>query len=291
MKKVIFIFVFLLLTVSPALAQDEVGLVPCGYGSLPACTPCHLFVLADFIVSFIFEMLALPILVVALLAGGVIWATAAGSTEKITQGRKIITGSIIGIFIAFGGWLIVDTIIKTLGSGEGQLKWAWNEIGACPEAIVPPPATGGDGDGIPPISGEVFQTDEEARQLLTANGVPINKGDCPTPTATSCTSLKGLPKYVATKLIQLQTECFNVCPFVVTGGTEAGHQQHGQGKPVVDIVPAKNNKSQGAFLALLAKVTSSSFKGSARCEAQGGAPIQDCKSPTNHIHIFFPPPQ
>src|SRR3989344_4550274 len=153
MKKVIFIFVFLLLTVSPALAQDEVGLVPCGYGSLPACTPCHLFVLADFIVSFIFEMLALPILVVALLAGGVIWATAAGSTEKITQGRKIITGSIIGIFIAFGGWLIVDTIIVTLGAKNAELKvgknatigWAWNKIDKCPEPVVAPPATGGEG--------------------------------------------------------------------------------------------------------------------------------------------------
>jgi len=75
---------------------------------------------------------------------------------------------------------------------------------------------------------------------------------------------------------------------VVTGGTEAGHQTHGPGQPVVDIVPAQNNKSQGAFLALSAKVSSTPFGGVARCEAQGGAPVNDCKSPTNHIHVSFP---
>ncbi|MDP3934776.1 MAG: pilin [Candidatus Giovannonibacteria bacterium] len=285
MKK--FLIFNLLFLAFPAFAAD--GLVTCGLGKGEYCTPCDLWTLAKNIVDFLVKPLtglAFPVLVLALLIGGIVWATSAGNPNRIETGKKVITSSIVGIFIAFGGWLIVDTIINTLVSGSPT--FAWQKIQDCKKPIDTPITP-----IIPPITekppaGDVFQTDEEARQLLLNNGVPINKGDCPTQQATTCTSLKGLPKYVATKLIQLQTECWNVCPFVVTGGTEAGHQTHGPGQPVVDIVPAQNNKSQGAFLVLLAKVSSSSFGGVARCESQGGAPVNNCKSPTNHIHVSFP---
>lgn len=114
------------------------GLVPCGFGGTP-CTICHFWVLADRIIDFLTKWMALPILTVAILIGGLFILFAAGDSGKITQGKKIIASAVVGIFIAFGGWLIVNTVINTLGQGE--LTWSWNTISSCPAPL------GGDGGG------------------------------------------------------------------------------------------------------------------------------------------------
>lgn len=45
-----------------------------------------------------------------LMAGGLIWLTSGGNTSKISQAKELMTGSIIGIVILTGTWLILNTI-------------------------------------------------------------------------------------------------------------------------------------------------------------------------------------
>ena len=290
---------FAILITTVAFPAYALPLVPCGTEFVP-CTPCHLFTLADRIIDFVLKGLALPILVIALLAGGIVWVTASGNPAQIEKGRKILTSSLVGIFIAFGAWLIVDTIIVTLGAKNAEFKvgqnatigWAWNSIDECPAPIVTPPTTG-DGGGIKvtPLAG-TFQTEAEARAYFKNLGFTDSdlKQLCPPGQTQDCLNLVGLPKYVADRLWTLQTACGSEnCQFRISSGTEGGHQTHGVGQPVVDIVPKNLQQSTLNKLKLLANDNNIGY-GVARCEAQGGASVNNCAvPPANHIHVSFPP--
>lgn len=68
--------------------------------------------------------------VVALLlfvAGGVIWITSGGSAEKVQRGKKIISGSIIGMAIVIGAFLIIRVFTGILGVEKGYLTYLETE--------------------------------------------------------------------------------------------------------------------------------------------------------------------
>lgn len=53
--------------------------------------------------------------------GGFTFLISAGSSEKVSQAKKIITAAVVGLIIVFGSWLIINFIFKSLGlnwSGE-----------------------------------------------------------------------------------------------------------------------------------------------------------------------------
>ena len=47
--------------------------------------------------------------------GGVLWLTAAGKSEQIEKGKKVLIGAVIGLAIVFGAWLIVQFVMTALG--------------------------------------------------------------------------------------------------------------------------------------------------------------------------------
>lgn len=47
---------------------------------------------------------------IMLMAGGVVWLSSAGSSEKISQAKNLMSGSIIGLVILFGSWMMLRTI-------------------------------------------------------------------------------------------------------------------------------------------------------------------------------------
>lgn len=51
---------------------------------------------------------------IVLMAGGIIWLTSAGSSDKISQAKGLITGSITGLLLVFGSWIILKTINPNL---------------------------------------------------------------------------------------------------------------------------------------------------------------------------------
>jgi len=125
--------------IAHAAIRVPTSLVPCGTSATGnvQCTPCHLWLLADNIINFIL-WLSLPILVIALLYGGIIWLISVGNPAQIERGKAIIWNALVGILIAFLAWLIVDSLIKTLASGRPVA--AWNNAPTCEQAIVAPPA-------------------------------------------------------------------------------------------------------------------------------------------------------
>jgi hypothetical protein len=126
---------FLILMI-PALAQDPEGasgnLVPCGTSANSnACSLCDLYVLVKRVINFLLFGLALPIAVVMMLLGGMYILTSMGSEERIKQGKAAIYNTVIGAVLAFAAWLIINTILTTLG-----FKFTWTEIPVCQPPIV-----------------------------------------------------------------------------------------------------------------------------------------------------------
>lgn len=65
---------------------------------------------------------------------GAIMATAGGNTEKISSARGIFTNVAIGLVIILAGWLVVDTLMRTL-VGSNSSFGPWNRI--CSTASIP----------------------------------------------------------------------------------------------------------------------------------------------------------
>jgi hypothetical protein len=113
---------FALAHTGPVEFLSKIQLVP-GPGPLHLCDLWHL---SAHIINFLLFVLATPILIIMLLAGGIIWLTSAGNPNQVTRGKKLITSAIIGVLIAFSGWLIIGTIINTLANAG--FSAAWNAI-------------------------------------------------------------------------------------------------------------------------------------------------------------------
>lgn len=47
---------------------------------------------------------------IVLMAGGAIWLTSAGSSDKVSQAKDLIIGSITGLILLFGAWIMLNTI-------------------------------------------------------------------------------------------------------------------------------------------------------------------------------------
>src|SRR3989338_1512883 len=226
-----------MINIAHAALRVPTSLVPCGTSATGnvQCTPCHLWLLAYNIINFIL-WLSLPILVIVLLYGGILWLISAGNASKVEQGKTIIWNALIGILIAFLGWLIVDSIIKTLAANKPVA--AWNTPPTCEQAIVttpppvvPPPVV--PPPVVPPPAGGTL-TDADARKQLTdacggtlsASCINITStGNCSDKNNPKCTSLDGIQQQTINNIISFKNDCG--CAVTMTAGTEFGHSTTG----------------------------------------------------------------
>lgn len=255
---------FLLLSavvLAGAFHAGAAGLVPCVNAP---CTPCDVWPLAKNIVWFALFQLAIPVLTVALLVGGVMILVSAGNQSTLTKGKALIWNGVIGILIAFTAYLVISTIIATLA--EGRFTAGWKTIEGCPAVgtsgnITPPSGSCGTGPACTPpqtcqngtcvanntgcgtgpactppqtcqngacsASNSTTLTDAEARRQLAAAG--ITDADI---TSTGNCSDKTKPN--CTSLDGMQQSTINEmiafknactgCTIKITGGTEVGHE-------------------------------------------------------------------
>ncbi|RME58817.1 hypothetical protein D6779_05685, partial [Candidatus Parcubacteria bacterium] len=94
-------------------------IVPCsalGTGGRPACTSwCDLIHLAQHVIYF---LLTLAIFIVGpfmIGVGGIMLMISAGAPERMAQGKKVLTGAVIGMLIGLFSYLIVGTIFFLIG--------------------------------------------------------------------------------------------------------------------------------------------------------------------------------
>ena len=124
----LFIYLNAILLIAFPLLSSAAGLIPCGGNNEPACTLACFYVMIDKVIRFILFQISIPLGATALMVAG-IYLVAGGSEQAITRGKAIFKYTIIGLFLAFGAWLIIDLILgNLLQSGYRP----WNQFpGGC----------------------------------------------------------------------------------------------------------------------------------------------------------------
>jgi len=105
----IVIFCLLSIIFIPALAKAS--LVPCDTN----CSINDFFTMLVNIYNFIVWQIATPLATIALIIGGAFMMISAGNPNQFNLGKTIVYSAIIGLVLVFGSWLIINTILTTLG--------------------------------------------------------------------------------------------------------------------------------------------------------------------------------
>lgn len=139
MKKKIFGFIFgFIIILTPFLSYNvaRAAIVPtCGTltvvpGTNPPqkqiTNPCdfnYLMALVNNVIDFLLFVIATPLVAIILCYAGFLMLTSGGSSEKVTKAKHIIKSVVFGYIIALAAWLIINTILSTLGfNGPSFLK-------------------------------------------------------------------------------------------------------------------------------------------------------------------------
>jgi hypothetical protein len=124
----------LLILVGVLLAGSvSAALVPCGEPGNP-CKLCHLWQLFKNVLDFVLYNVVIPGAVLLFAYAGILVLTAGGSQERVKRGRTVFTNTVVGLVIIFCSWLIIGTIMNTLGGGSQAFNiiGAWNKFPPCP---------------------------------------------------------------------------------------------------------------------------------------------------------------
>lgn len=92
-------------------------LLPCvGVQCQSLCDLAHLF---QHLIWFGMTLAVLALAPAFIAFGGIMMMVSIGSPEKLASGKKIVTSAIIGLLIALGAFIIVNTFMAFLAPGIG----------------------------------------------------------------------------------------------------------------------------------------------------------------------------
>ncbi len=210
--------------------------------STPPCSGLGPFLKALFTILI---MLAGILAFIMLVIGGITYATA-NAIDGHSSGKDMMWNAVLGLIIALGAWVILNTINPKLASDLSI---------TIPKATfddVSPEWKGGNAptgtriahetaklNGQPIAQGMPWPSDATQRDELAGAGITINTANNCTPTAggNGCTSVyfEGDAAGVIAQIIAFKSACGN-CEIVITGGSEAWlHRTHGPNKKVIDM--------------------------------------------------------
>lgn len=234
MKKLIpFLAAFaIVLAVPLASVEAQVGgFVPC---SGDGCSSCHLVSMGNTIITWLIGMMFLVFAVLMVVAGfGLV--TSAGNQSALDAAKSKFQNALIGIIIVLAAWIIVDTVLRGIlkgGTGEIEGYGPWSEVKCTTQATAiqfvregPAQVDAAQTEVATPSpsavsAGELSQAQAEA-QLAGKPITLVSSGNCTDASRTTCTSLDGVKANTINRITELQAQVGE--PFVITGGTEAGH--------------------------------------------------------------------
>lgn len=213
---------------------------------LPGFTAASTATLGGFLKSLftVLIMIAGILAFIMLVLGGITYATADAIGGK-TSGREMMLNAILGLVIALGAWVILNSINPNLASNLSitipkarfdDVSPEWQGGNAASGTVISNSSNTLGGAAI--TQGMPWPSDATQRQQLAGAGITVNTPNNCTPTAggAGCTSLyfEGPAASVIGQLVALKTACG--CEMVVTGGSESWlHSTHGPTKKVIDL--------------------------------------------------------
>lgn len=145
------------------------------------CTICHVFQLLQTLINGFTLALIIWAIFFTMFAGFMMLISS-GIPEQISKAKKIMGYVVMGLFVGFGGWLFINTIMNTFVQ-PSALPWPWHEI-KC--AIPAGPRLEGK-CGV----GEGDAKDEKKYCICETPVYTVNKTDYPSLYDTLGTEIKG----------------------------------------------------------------------------------------------------
>ncbi len=66
--------------------------------------------------------------------GGIAMIISGGAPDKVSQGKRIISSVVLGLVIAFGAWIIINTVMNAIVNPD-KMPWPWNRIECVPKIL------------------------------------------------------------------------------------------------------------------------------------------------------------
>lgn len=130
------VLTLLIFFASRIIAEERESLVPCDLTGPNRCTFCHLFVLFDNILDFLFVKIVPPLAVLMLAFGGLLYILAIfeiipGGFQTVNTAKNIFSGVLIGLILIYSSWFIVGLFLRAIGLADWttDLYSSWWENG------------------------------------------------------------------------------------------------------------------------------------------------------------------
>lgn len=196
MRRILIIIAVLGLLLVPATAEavSWIPLVPCGSTGQDSCTPCHLFQTAKNLIDLVLYGITGPIAAFMIVLAGGMMLLGGGNPAMFSQGKTMLTNTLVGVLIILLSWVLTNFLIKSLiRGGQGD---NWNEF-TCPKGlstIMPLETalpTGGPQPNVPApkqlvpkyigatVAGSTFTKYNRDRACTTTSGGGAAPGTCP----------------------------------------------------------------------------------------------------------------
>jgi len=111
MQKKIILFLITISVFLIPLSSMAFQIVPCQNG----CTIDDFFTMLSNIYDFVVKYIATPLAVIALIIGGIMILVSGGNPAMAQKGKDVIKLAVIGLFLAFGSYLIIKTLLVAMG--------------------------------------------------------------------------------------------------------------------------------------------------------------------------------
>lgn len=102
-------------TTTTTSTTSKKGIVPDCTGEDGMCTFDDFMTLINNVINFVLFVLATPLVAIIVAYAGWLYLSSGGSSENVSKAKKILKNAIIGYIIALAAWLIIKTILVTLG--------------------------------------------------------------------------------------------------------------------------------------------------------------------------------
>ena len=99
----------------PAVVVNGVVTVPEKYEYKNPCDFNAVMDIINKVINFLLVYLVTPLFALILVYVGWLYLSASGNQENVTRAKKILRNAVIGFVIALAAWLVVKTILTTLG--------------------------------------------------------------------------------------------------------------------------------------------------------------------------------
>jgi len=133
-KKLLPVFLlalFFLLSAGYVSAESACSgpITSCGGRGQNPCKFCDLFVVFNNIIKFLLFCLVPPFAIGGIVIAGVYLLFSGGNPTGIKQGKDILKAVIIGLFIVFCAWLLIDLFFSFIGVASWTgLQGGWFKI-------------------------------------------------------------------------------------------------------------------------------------------------------------------